>query len=237
MKIIYSLTCFGLFLNSFAELNAIDYDSTELMIFLPSGEQLVLNVMPQETFREVMNQASNLVGCDETSTYLLDYSQSNKPRLSAKSSTGSHRNYHAAVTTKEKKDIHYIVTTLGRADPIKLKREESFLTQAGDRINHLHPFKFLSCIFTNEEMKVGLLQIRSRIISRIPKKFFGGLFESLTEEAEKNNLHEYINDFAYALKVDPALITTAIEKKEWKELINILIEQLPRNGNPNRYDM
>lgn len=239
MKMIQSVACLGLILNQFIGIHAFYDNRTDVVISLPTGEHLVLDVLPEDTFLDVMSKAENLTGLKKATTYFLDYSHEPLATLSvATEETASFRNYHAPITAKERQDIYYVVTTLGKASPGKLLTETSTLEKAGNRLKHLHPFKFLTCIFTNEEMKVGVLQIRSKMISRIPKKFFGGLFESLSEEAAKDNLKpEYIKDFAKALQIEPSLISKPIEERKWKELINVLVEQLPRSSNPNRYDM
>jgi hypothetical protein len=211
----------------------------EMMICLPSGENTVLEIYPEDTFFEVMHLAESLKAGTETikTEYLLDYRGESKDSDLETKSNPNPRNYDVKVSSKERDDIFYIVTTLGRSSLKKLLSAKSSLKKAGTRVDHIHPLRFLECLFSDEEMKVGILQIRERG-GWIGKEFFSGLYDSLSAESNLQNLKpQYIADFAAHLKVDNELVTKLITDRDWKGLINTLIEILPRSGNPNRYDM
>jgi len=236
MKIIHSITYLGIFLNHFSGVYGTIYDNKELIVSLPSGEYFVLDVLPHETFVDVMRQASDLAGFDEISTYSIDYTHLKKGVFcSTKFSSTSLRDYQAKVTAKEREDILYIVTTLGKASLDKLRSEESSLTKAGDRVIHVHPMNFAIELIKNEKARVAVLQIESRMISSIAKKFFGGLYGSFDEEADKDNVQKYSKDFAHILELDPNKVDELIEKRDWKGLFNLGMNAQPRSKNSNRH--
>ena len=147
------------------------------------------------------------------------------------------RDYYAPVTKQEKKDIHYIVTSLAYDSLISLGASKSSLKKAGDRIEQLHPFKFLSTIFTDEELKAGIHAIRGRT-AWVWDEFIGGFVRGFKEEtAKKNMIGEYIQDFSSLVGIDPALLLPSIQAGKWKELVNILIDTIPRDNDPNRYNL
>jgi hypothetical protein len=152
------------------------------------------------------------------------------------SPSSSWRDYSEEVTDQEKENIAYIVKTLGNKSLPKIYREKEALKKAGDKIDHVHPLRFLMTIFTNEELKAAICNIRE---SRwVWGEFKKGLFNSLKDESKNKNMNdEYIQHFATTVHINPALINPPINRSDWDGLISTLIKNVPREGNPNRYDM
>jgi len=149
---------------------------------------------------------------------------------------GEKRNYDRVVTSPEKNDLSYILNALARNTWASILSEKSSIKKAGARINHLHPLRFLMTIFTDEQLKADISAVRSRGI--IWRNFFEGLEESLKQESQRDNMRsEYIVDFANTVGIGEKLISPSIKDKQWKEFVNILIDKIPRAGNPTRYDM
>jgi hypothetical protein len=146
------------------------------------------------------------------------------------------RNYDTAVTKKEKEDILYIMRTLASDSLISIGKKRSSLKSAGDRIDHIHPYRFLITIFTDEELKARIAAIRDRG-GWIGDGFFDGITGSLKEEAAGGNLHQFTQDFAGKVKIDIDLISSPLQQGKWKEFVNILIDKIPREIDPKRYDM
>lgn len=146
------------------------------------------------------------------------------------------RDYSEEVTEQEKEYIVYIVTTLGNKALTKIYKEKDNLKKAGDKIDHLHPLRFLRTVFTDEELKAAIANIKE---SRwVWGEFKKGLFNSLKEETRNKNMgSEYIDDFARAIDIDPSLILPSINQSDWDALVSVLIKNVPREGNPTRYDM
>ncbi len=145
------------------------------------------------------------------------------------------RNYASEVSQSERSDIHYIMTTLANNSLISIAFHRSSLESAGDRIDHLHPLRFLMTVFTDEEMKVCMRNIRGR--GWIWGDFVGGMKESLHAEANLGNMKkEFVDEFAKKIEVNPALLYPHIEKRDWDELVETLIQKVPRKGDFERYD-
>lgn len=148
----------------------------------------------------------------------------------------NNRNFYKDPTAKEIDDMRYILTTLGESSLVKIAKAKSSLKKAGDRIDNVHPLQFLKVIFTDEEMKVCAHAISER--SWIRDEFIGGFKKTLEEEANRNNLTpEMISTFAEKVGIDPNLIFPAINQKEWKDFIYILIDKIPRKTQTDRYNM
>lgn len=152
------------------------------------------------------------------------------------SSTPIPRDFNADVAPQEKEDIRYIVTTLANKPTAKLLFYKTSLDAAGDRVNHVHPLRFLETIFNDEEMKVGMHNIVKK--SWVWKEFMKGLGESLSEEKGRDNLTtEQIEFFANAVELKPSLITGSLNANRWEEFVVLLIKNIPRKGDHNKYNM
>jgi hypothetical protein len=156
--------------------------------------------------------------------------------ITARSKKSNWRDYKVPVEKEEKKDIAYIVTTLANDSLISIGTSRSSLKKAGDRINHLHPYRFLESIFGSEKLKSGIHAIRQRG-GWIWSEFLDGIIGSLSEEATRKNLVQFTTDFAKKVKIELQLILPSLEKEKWGDFVNILIDKIPRENDPNRYDM
>ncbi|MDR3624195.1 MAG: hypothetical protein P4L16_03525 [Chlamydiales bacterium] len=146
------------------------------------------------------------------------------------------RDYNQEVSVAEKNDITFIVTTLANATLTKIWRSKSALERAGDRIDHIHPLKFLMALFTDERLKVGLHVIKTR--GWVWKDFFAGIRDSLSDENRLCNMPlDYIQDFASRVGIDVSLIFQPIQDGRWSDFVDILIKYIPRSEDGRRYDI
>lgn len=145
------------------------------------------------------------------------------------------RNYFQELNDSEMEDIHYILTILANKPLAKLVFYKASLERAGDRINHLHPLRFLEGIFMEEETKVAIRNIRKR--SWVWKDFVGGFDRSFKEETAKSNLsYEQVTDFASRFTLCPDDLMPTLQNEQWEEFIVLLIQLIPREGDDDRYD-
>jgi hypothetical protein len=148
-----------------------------------------------------------------------------------------HRNYWTEVTLEEKNDIGFIILTLSYKNLPKLLLNKSQLENAGKRVDHVHPLKFLDCIFQDEELKVGIRNIKKRG-GLVWSSFIEGLARSLEEEKQRGTMEETeFQDFSERLLLNPDIIACQFFGGKWEELIFLLIEHIPRNSGADRYDI
>jgi len=225
----------------------------ELHIRTPSGENVTVEVDPTDSFVNVINQIETFIldGDQEEEDlqnlnfyayqdeaveqnqgfrFLFDFKMGKE--TAAKKVT---RDYYAGVSTSQKQDIRYIVTTLGTNAWYELLKKKSSLEAAGDRIDSVHPLRFFGYIFTDEELKAGIHSIRTN--SKVWKKFFNGFSTSLDEETDKKNMtNAFIQDFANTVGIDVNAIQSSLQQRRWVNFVDILLEKIPRNGDHRRYD-
>lgn len=236
---------------SFSPLSSIE------MILEEGSEGFVLEVQPEDSFRNVIESISQQID-----TSLLRQMESCESKECVEAEFNSHlkafrmdlmlaggeiiakvskavknapRNYYTPLTASESEDIAYILRTLATNTLLKINSYKSSIKKAGDRVEHLHPLKFLQCIFGNEELKVHIRNIYGR--SWVWKEFLGGITRSLKDESAVDNVKiEYVQDFANQIKIDANLIIPSIQGQRWEELVDILIATVPRSGNYDRYN-
>lgn len=219
-----------------------------------SGESFEFNVDKNDRFLDVLNQLQTYFQGDQftdgnqgTHTFnhipdgiaLCDSQWSlvvSHGGITARAKKNNYRDYQASVSKEEKSYIAYIVKTLAYDSVISIGKQKSDLESAGDKIDHVHPLCFLRTVFTNEELKAGIAAIRDRV-SWIKDGFFDGLYDSMKEEAARKNLLPFVSDFAAAVGIRENLIRPSLEKGKWKECVDTLIDKIPRENDPNRYNM
>lgn len=229
------------------------FENQTITLFFSSGESASFEIQKSDSFVEVLDKIQ--------SYFLLDpaFSETNEavfeedlkeliPLNTQLNLVISHaglsirakkewRNYDLPVKKNEKDDISYIITTLAQETLWNIgKSHRSSLKNAGERIDHLHPLRFLMTAFTSERLKSGVHAIRDRG-GWIWSGFLDGLTGSLNEEAKNDNLYQYVSDFARKVSINVDLILPSLKAKKWEEFINVLIDKIPREIDPNRYDM
>lgn len=208
----------------------------------PDGELSTLQIDPEDSFLSVISQIRdqfeyNLAMNSDSGLhpeFLIDFSES--PNAPVVVFAKSIIRTYTPLTTSQKKDIAYIVTTLGNATITSIAGAKSSLSKAGDRIEAVHPMQFLLYSFSDEKIKAAIHNLRERT-SWIKDEVFNGIFRSLDEESARNNLHSHVEDFASQLNLEYSLIYNIIKDKRWKDLINTLYTEVPRQGETDRYDM
>jgi|GEM_PF-2884299 len=197
---------------------AFPMDAKEYYFKAPNGQKKTLDVCDGESFKEVIERVGWF-------------------NFSVRSVTEEHeRNYQIPATAKQADMITYVITTMGFKGYGTLFKEREKLKATKKPLINLHPFRFLEVIFTGEETIAAMPNIKDKRF--VWPEFKNGLYPSLTEEAQKGNLKiDDVKDFAHNVKVDPKVIIPAIKAKDWDQLVELLIENVPRKGNPNRLDM
>lgn len=235
-------TCFSLF-------------SIDILVHTPEGMNFIVDMQPNDTFEELQNQINSCMNREfSESCYEENYCLNECLTANSKPVTEFwmdfalfnlfkkepvvfvQRTYTVPLSQSNRDDITFVVKTLANKSIATILKSKSALDSAGVRLKPVHPFRFLMCIFTDEELKVGIRNIKKR--GWIWGDFMSGLIGSLNDEFAINNLpDEYIFDFARTIGIDGNLIINEIHSKQWDRLVDILIANVPRASGSGRYDM
>lgn len=225
----------------------------EIVVRAPEGDNFVVNIAPEETFQDVKSKINDYLELtpQERAALLkqtpvvdapvqqkdmrIDYRPADLIVKPQPKPIGVVRDYNRPTEKEESKTIYYIVTTLGNKSIATIIKETSNLKRTRTTLNNLHPLRFAEVIFSNEELKAAVVNLKGR-----PwwSDFRKGLVDTLAEESKKQNLKlEYIQDFAQKVHIDPNLILPSLQKGKWDEFLNLLVDKVPRAGNPGKFDM
>jgi len=233
-------------------------DGKEIWVRAHDGEEFAVHIQPEESFCDVVDKIGLYMELspEERDFHLpqyeavaADYSENHQDvcldymvaGLNIKSMGKSVapvniRDYNIPPTQKERDMIAYIVTTLSYKKLTTVLKEKSTLETYGDKIDNLHPFRFCEVIFTDEKLKAAVANLKGKAF--VWPRFKKGLFDTLTAESKKQNLKlPAINDFAKKVGINSELIIPSLNKGNWDEFLDILIEKVPREGNPGKYNM
>lgn len=118
--------------------------------------------------------------------------------------------------------IYEIISTVAENGKLTLLLKQSHLKFLGAQVNHVHPLKFLSVIFSHPFLKACMPELFNDYFKRA--EFMGGLGPNLEREAEKGKLERYLTDFATDLSVNPEGIRPFFILRDWEGLVRYLMQ-------------
>lgn len=124
-------------------------------------------------------------------------------------------------TDNQRTCIYEIITTLAENGKVSLLFKQNHLKEIGIQINDVHPLKFLSSIFSDPHLKECMINIFDDYFKR--NGFMDGLAPSMTNEAEKGKLNQYLEEFAKDVQVPVEDIRPFFDAKDWEGLVRYLI--------------
>lgn len=125
-------------------------------------------------------------------------------------------------TKEEREKIEKLITLIGSHGKISLlMHHQKEARKLGKELEHVHPLKFLGCIFSNKNLKPYMEDINKDFFKW--SNFIKGLSNNLDYELIKNNLIKYLDDFAKEIDIPIEYISPYVENKDWKGLVKFLI--------------
>lgn len=124
-------------------------------------------------------------------------------------------------TEVDQANIYEIITIMAENGKLSLLLKKNYLQNLGAQINHVHPLKFLSTIVTNPQLKTCLYDIFDDYFKR--NGFMDGIGPSLTREADKGKLNQYIGDFSEEVNTPQEHVTKYFVSKDWEGLVRYCI--------------
>lgn len=211
---------------------SLTLQAVEVVVRCPQGKLQMVQIEDYESFHNVISTLQDVHG--QKGEYLLDFMA--KAPLDLHAASAKSRHYLQAVTASERSDINFIINTLGMSSLAKVTKSKSSLKKAGDRVDHVHPMRFLLTIFSDEPMKASIHAMQGR--SWIWSEFISNLKDTFEEEAVRGTLTtNYIADFSQKLGLDFDTVNTYVQQHSWTGLVDYMISSIPRNADHGRYNM
>jgi hypothetical protein len=117
--------------------------------------------------------------------------------------------------------IKDLFTTIGSSYCWTLLLEKPRLEKIGQEIQSVHPLNLLEVIFTDSKVKDQMKNILNNPFKW--NNFIKGFSEKMDNEASKENLLEYTNNFSKKVNVSFASISTYFKTNQWDLLVEYLI--------------
>lgn len=130
--------------------------------------------------------------------------------------------YDLICTDEDRANIHEIVSTVAEKSKVSLLFNQTYLREKGAAVTHVHPLRFMGVIFSDPYLKTCMFYICNDYWKR--SSFVGDLSSALSREADKNNLHIYLNDFAKEVGVPYESLKGFIDNRDWDNLVLFLIQ-------------
>lgn len=124
-------------------------------------------------------------------------------------------------TEQDKAIIFEIITTMSTESKLGLLMKKGYMHNLGAQINHVHPLKFLSSILMHDHLRVCLKDFFGDYFKR--NGFMDGIGPSLTQEADKGLLGQYIDEFAKEVGAESSEILPFFEKRNWEGLVRFFL--------------
>lgn len=201
-------------------------------------DNLLVHVQPEDTFSEVVGMIHRALAYQgQENDFRIDFAVSGSVVTArAVQVVNGLREYSAGVSAEQQEDIRFILKTLANSSILKIGASETNLKKAGDRIDYVHPLRFLEFVFTDEELKVCMHNLQGR--NWVWKEFVSGIIGSFNEEHSKGNIKpDQIANFIKTLNISPSVVNPSIQNQRWTELIETLIAKIPRDKGSDRYNM
>lgn len=88
-------------------------------------------------------------------------------------------------------------------------------------IDPVHPFKFLTTIFSDPNLKAGMKNAFGFFYLR--EGFMMGVKKGMNREGPRGNLIPYAHEFAQEMNVKEDILVRLIQQKEWEKIVRLLM--------------
>lgn len=129
--------------------------------------------------------------------------------------------YSLGISDSDKKTIYWVIHTIAKSNAIKLGLKQSEVRKKGDKIEHVHPLRFLSYVMGEGSLRGDMQKIKSS--SYKWSNFMDNYTSRLSREAANNNLLQYVPGFAHSLGVDVEVIRSFVIRHDWYGLVNFFL--------------
>ena len=125
------------------------------------------------------------------------------------------------ITDKERGKIFTLISNMGTLSWPKLILKKKKLDKIGKDIDHVHPLRFLSVVFSQPHLKSCMREVAGSSLKW--NRFIKGLSEKLKKNAKANNLMKHVTGFAETVGADPYECYNYLIKQDWEGFVRYLI--------------
>lgn len=133
-----------------------------------------------------------------------------------------------ARSRKDEQLITELISGIGNKTKTSLLFDTRHMTEVGDQVRHVHPYKFFGYIFSKHDLKDAMCNILDDYWKK--STFISRMTPSLNNEHLTGSLKTYIKDFCNEISVNgiqvhPYQIEPYINTRDWEGLLFFLSAQ------------
>jgi hypothetical protein len=199
------------------------------------GQEQVLEVEGKESLSALVSRASILFD-KEPKAIVFHYDTSVDEQINVWSwgawkkqgdVLDSPREYTQELKEDELIDMRYFITTIAYKPLDEVVQERRDLENALDRLDHIHPLRFIAACVEDLELRNAMHTIRED--KWLWKNFFGKVKKTFNAEHKVGNMtSDYVTQFSISLELDESTILAFVEDKKWDALADYLYAKYPR---------
>ncbi len=132
--------------------------------------------------------------------------------------------YTLDISDVDKDNVTNLITKLADRNVFQLLRHKREMNRLGDKVNHLHPLRFIGYIFSRQDLTKNMWIVHQSGFKW--RAFAEGFSGGMQVNAKKNNLLIYVPGFCHETKADEQIITKLIEKQQWEAVLMYFIRNV-----------
>lgn len=144
------------------------------------------------------------------------------PELTFVNNQGTHHFYALRLTPDDSHNISKLIKNLADLSLWELLKKSRDMKKLGNKVDPVHPFRFLGHIFSNHDLKKRMPKIKSSHFKWV--KFTDGLCDRLSKEARRNDLNRFIPGFCQVVCCNQDVIEDFVRRHDWHGMLNYLMD-------------
>ncbi|NGX46454.1 MAG: hypothetical protein K940chlam2_01645, partial [Chlamydiae bacterium] len=125
----------------------------------------------------------------------------------------------------ERRNIFFVIHTIANTNLLKLWPLETELTEKGDAIDHVHPFRFFEYALSHPLLKEDLKKLSESYVPIVWNSFTGGLSRRFARAKVSDDIAKHLVSFSKTTGVAATTLQPLIDKEDWKGFIQALVSK------------
>jgi hypothetical protein len=125
--------------------------------------------------------------------------------------------YHLRLTHEDQKNIEKLIKKLADLNVFELLLKKKEMEKLGDKIQPVHPLRFIGYIYSCPDLKKRLSKIHDNYFKW--KNFIGGFGDRMSLEFSRNNLTSYLPGFSHFTGIPLQKVESYVQRKDWDGLV------------------
>jgi len=121
--------------------------------------------------------------------------------------------YNLRLTHEDQKNIEKLIKKLADLNVFELLLKKKEMEKLGDKIQPVHPLRFIGYIYSCPDLRKRLSKIKSNYFKW--NNFIGGFGDRMSAEFSRNNLLSYLPGFSHFTGISLQTVESYIQRKDW----------------------